>query len=81
LFACCLALTAFGQQLTLNGALMTDGKSPVSATRISVHGIENTTDSIGQFKIVLSGDFSEGERVIIEVALKTLREAKAGFRP
>ena len=67
LFACCLALTAFGQQLTLNGSLMTDEKSPVPATRVGVHGIDNTTDSKGQFKIVLPGDFSEGERVIIKV--------------
>ncbi|MGH9831669.1 MAG: tetratricopeptide repeat protein [Blastocatellia bacterium] len=67
LFACCFALTAFGQQLTLNGSLMTDAKAPVPATRVSVHGIENTTDSKGQFKLVLSGDFSEGERIIIKV--------------
>src|SRR5262245_29618088 len=67
LFVTCFTLTAFGQRLTLNGALMTDAKAPVTATRISVHGIENITDSKGQFKIVLSGDFSEGERVIIKV--------------
>jgi len=47
LFTCCFTLTAFGQQLTLNGTLMTDGKAPVPATRISVHGIPNTTDSKG----------------------------------
>ncbi len=67
LFACCTSLTAFSQQLTLNGTLMTDVKAPVPATRISVAGIENTTDSKGQFKIVLLGDFSEGERIIINI--------------
>jgi tetratricopeptide (TPR) repeat protein len=67
LLAYCSALTAFGQHLTLNGALMTDGKEPVPETRISVHGIENKTDLKGQFKIVLSGDFSEGDRVTIKV--------------
>ena len=67
LFACCFTLTVFGQQITLNGSLITDQKAPVPATRISVAGFENTTDSKGQFKLVLSGDFSEGERVILKV--------------
>jgi len=70
IFACCFALTTFSQQLTLNGSLIEDsdkGKRPVPATRISVHGIENTTDPEGQFKLVLPSGFSEGELVIIKV--------------
>lgn len=67
LLASCFALTAYGQRLILNGSLKTGEKAPVPATHISIHGIENTTDSKGLFKIVLPGDFSEGERVIIKV--------------
>ena len=70
IFACCFALTTFSQQLTLNGSLIEDsdkGKHPVPTTRVSVHGIENTTDPKGQFKLVLPSGFSEGELVIIKV--------------
>ncbi|MBL8188161.1 MAG: hypothetical protein JNK38_09140 [Acidobacteria bacterium] len=67
LLVCCGTLIAFGQQLTLQGTLTTDAQSPVPATRISVHGITNTTDQKGQYKLVLGGSFREGERVIIAV--------------
>ncbi|MDQ3012929.1 MAG: carboxypeptidase-like regulatory domain-containing protein [Acidobacteriota bacterium] len=67
LFVCICALTAFGQQLTLNGTLKTDEGKPVPATRISVANFERTTDAQGRFKLALSGDFSEGERVILKV--------------
>lgn len=69
LCACCAALTAFGQQLTLSGQLMTDDKppQPIAATRIGAAGFEDTTNRQGRFKLVLPGSFSEGERVIIKV--------------
>ncbi|MEP7339742.1 MAG: hypothetical protein ABI977_18535 [Acidobacteriota bacterium] len=67
LFACVCTLPAFGQRLTLNGTLKTDGNAPVLATRISLASFESTTDAQGRFKLALSGDFSEGERVIIKV--------------
>jgi tetratricopeptide (TPR) repeat protein len=66
-YACCCALTVFGQQLTLQGTLKTDGQVSVPTTRISVAGFENTTDTQGRFKLVLSVNFREGERVIIKV--------------
>lgn len=58
-------------QVTLNGALQTDSGKPVAATRVSVAGGQSdVTDSRGQFRIILSGDFKEGERVIISIEKK-----------
>jgi tetratricopeptide (TPR) repeat protein len=68
LFVCVAWLPALGQQVILNGKLMTDANRPMPATKLSVAGgPANTTDDKGQFKLTLTGDFSEGERVIIKV--------------
>ena len=64
----CVSINVFGQQINLLGVLKTDAGSPVPETPISVAGGQAArTDPRGKFKIVLSNDFKEGERVIIIV--------------
>jgi tetratricopeptide (TPR) repeat protein len=59
---------SLGQQVRLRGTLKTDSGRPVPNTRVIVAGGEgDVTDSRGQFSINLSGDFKEGERIIISV--------------
>src|SRR5262249_43615386 len=68
LFFSCVSINVFGQQINLLGVLKTDAGAPVSDTPISVAGGQAMrTDPRGEFKIILSSDFKEGERVIIKV--------------
>jgi tetratricopeptide (TPR) repeat protein len=54
--------------ITLIGRVKTDSDKPVARAGISVTGtFENSTDDSGAFKISLSSDCIEGERVILQV--------------
>jgi len=63
-FSICQAST-----IKLIGQVISDDGKPISKTRISVSGkFEDVTDDSGAFKIFLSSDYIEGERVILNVA-------------
>jgi tetratricopeptide (TPR) repeat protein len=66
-----LSTSAIGQQIKLNGRLITDDKNPVPNTRVGVAGQQSAlTDANGRFSIALSAQLKEGERVIIIVEKK-----------
>jgi tetratricopeptide (TPR) repeat protein len=59
------------QQVIVNGRVATDSGVAVSNVRVSILGAQSDyTDSKGQFRIVLSRDFKEGERVLIGIDKK-----------
>ncbi len=72
IFAALFMITSFAwSSITLKGTLMTDDGCPIPHTKISVTGgPSETTDDNGLFRLKLSNEFLDGERVILIVHKK-----------
>jgi tetratricopeptide (TPR) repeat protein len=68
IFVLSLSCVTHGQ-IVLSGQVRTDDQPPkaVRQVRITAAGLGNTTDGQGKFRIQISSDLHEGDRVIIKV--------------
>lgn len=66
-----LSTVAIGQQIKLDGRLITDAGEPVPGTKVRVAGEQATlTDALGRFSINLPAKLSAGKSVVISVEKK-----------